>query len=81
MASSASVTVSMGDERIGMVERDLRGQVGARVNFAGQELGVTGFEQDVVKCDALVGDAVEHREKLRSGPRPRDRDDTTRRDA
>ena len=55
--------------------------MGARVDIAGQELGETGFEEDVVECDALVGDAVEHREKLHSGPRPRDRDDTTQRDA
>ena len=50
------------------VERDLARELGAGVDLAGQELGVAGLEQDVVEGDALVGDAVVHREKLRSGP-------------
>ena len=46
----------------------LRGELGADVDVAGHDLGVAGLEQDVVEGDALIGDAVLHREKLRSGP-------------
>ena len=46
------------------VERDLGGQMGLDVDLLGQELGVAGLEQDVVEGDALIGDAILHREKL-----------------
>jgi hypothetical protein len=33
-----------------------------------EQVGVTRLEKYVVEGDALIGDAVVHREKLRSGP-------------
>ena len=63
MASSPSVTVSIGADRIGQVERDAGGEAGADVDVARQEFGVAGFEQDVVEGDAVVGEAVLHGEK------------------
>ncbi len=68
MASSASVTVSIGEDRIGMF-RPIRAVRCDRVSdLVGEQVGITRLEQDVVESDALVGDAVVHREKLRWGP-------------
>ncbi len=43
----------------GNTERDLRGQPRAHVYFAGQHLGVSGLQQDVVEGERLFGDAHE----------------------
>ena len=50
-----------------MLSGILAGQLRPDVDLPGQELAVARFEQDVVERDALVGDAVLHREKP---PRP-----------
>ena len=60
MASSLSVTVSIGEETIGMLRRMLRVSCGADVDVAGHDVAVAGLEQDVVEGDALVCDAVVH---------------------
>ena len=62
MARSLSVTVSIGDERMGRLRRMLRGQLRADVHVARQHVAVAGFEQDVVEGDALVSDPVLHGE-------------------
>jgi hypothetical protein len=33
-----------------------------------KQIGITRFEQNVVESDALIGDAVVHREKLHFNP-------------
>ncbi len=63
MASSASVTVSIGAERIGRFSVILGVSRVADVDLPGQQLGVAGLEQDVVESDALIGDTVLHRGK------------------
>ena len=68
MASSASVTVSMGEETIGMLSAILAVSWVRTSTSRGRNSAVAGLEQDIVEGDALVGDAVVHREKLRSGP-------------
>ena len=68
IANSASVTVSIGEERIGNVERDPCGQLRLGVDLMGQQLGIARLKQHVIESDALIGNAVVHREKLRSGP-------------
>ena len=68
MASSASVTRvhRRGEDRD--VQADPRGELRPGVDLVRQQVGVARLEQDVVEGDALVGDAVVHREKLRSDP-------------
>ena len=50
------------------VQADPRGELRPGVDLVREQVGVARLEQDVVEGDALVGDAVVHREKLRSGP-------------
>ncbi len=51
------------------VERDPGRQAGPRLDLSREQLGVARFEQDVVEGDALIGDAILHREKLRGATR------------
>ena len=60
MASSLSVTVSIGEETIGMLSRMLRVSCVRTSTSLGQDLAVARLEQDIVEGDALVGDAVLH---------------------
>src|SRR4029077_15337116 len=50
------------------VQADPGGQVRSGIRLVGEQVGITRLEEDVVESDALVGNAVVHREKLRWGP-------------
>ena len=60
IASSLSVTVSIGLERIGMLIRTFRVSWVRTSTSRGTTSLVARFEQHVVEGDALIGDAVVH---------------------
>ena len=66
-----------GDERMGILSAILAVSCDPGVDLVRKQVGIARLEQDVVESDALVGDAIVHREKLRSDPEmtPARRDD------
>ncbi len=70
MASSLSVTVSIGEETMGMFRRMLRVELRAHVGVLGEDIGVARLEEDIVESDALVGDSILHRGGSQEGREP-----------
>ncbi len=51
-----------------MLSADPGGQLRPGIDLVRKQIGIARLEQNVVEGDALVGDAVVHREKLHSDP-------------